>query len=632
MKYLILFLVVLVSCGRPAEKLFKAKKPTDDVSLKGLSTVMEIDEAVLSKLVADHSENIELQVPYKGGVLDLELTESNIFAPDFVVRTDKEDNVPYQKGLFYTGKVKGDAESMVTMALFEGDVNGIIASPTLGDLNLGKRQEVSLEYTLADPNMFDTLAFECGTVDEGMDADEIQLLRDKGEVSLSATNTCVTVDFEMSYSNFQQFGSVAAVTNWITSIFASIKTVYANEGITIVIKSVFVHTAPDGYNANPATALNQLRERRTNDPNFTGSVVHYVRGKTSGFSGIAYVGVTCVNQYQYGLSDVQFGYNPYPAYSWTIMVLCHELGHNFGSMHTQWCGWPGGPIDGCVTAEGGCANGPLPAKGKGTIMSYCHLNQAVGTALPNGFGTLPGGAIRAHIGATTCANCGLPPTPTCADGVKNGTETGVDCGGNCPPCATCSDGILNNGETSVDCGGPNCAPCPPPTPTDPLVSQGKPTKQSTQYRGYVASAATDGRDNTFNHTEAEKHPYIRVDLLGAFKITKIAVYNRIDCCQSRITRFRVFVTQDSVVTFDTPGWLYEYKNPAGLPIGASVEIKGLNAVGRYLTFIADNGISNSYLHLRELKAFGTPSGVICKDTVFRVSRVVLVDSTGQICR
>ncbi len=53
-----------------------------------------------------------------------------------------------------------------------------------------------------------------------------------------------------------------------------------------------------------------------------------------------------------------------------------------------------------------------------------------------------------------------PPTSSCTDGIKNGSETGVDCGGpNCPACPSCSDGILNNGETAIDCGGPNCQPC-----------------------------------------------------------------------------------------------------------------------------------------------------------------------------
>jgi hypothetical protein len=68
----------------------------------------------------------------------------------------------------------------------------------------------------------------------------------------------------------------------------------------------------------------------------------------------------------------------------------------------------------------------------------------------------------------SCAPC--PTTPTCSDGIRNGTETGVDCGGSCAPCPTtptCSDGIRNGTETGVDCGG-SCAPCP----TTPTCSDG----------------------------------------------------------------------------------------------------------------------------------------------------------------
>ncbi len=58
--------------------------------------------------------------------------------------------------------------------------------------------------------------------------------------------------------------------------------------------------------------------------------------------------------------------------------------------------------------------------------------------------------------------------PTCTDGIQNGNETGVDCGGpDCPPCPpSCTDGIQNGSETGVDCGGPDCPPCPPSDPTD----------------------------------------------------------------------------------------------------------------------------------------------------------------------
>ncbi len=54
-------------------------------------------------------------------------------------------------------------------------------------------------------------------------------------------------------------------------------------------------------------------------------------------------------------------------------------------------------------------------------------------------------------------------TPTCNDGIQNGQETGVDCGGpDCAPCSeepSCNDGIQNGQETGVDCGGPECTPC-----------------------------------------------------------------------------------------------------------------------------------------------------------------------------
>jgi uncharacterized protein (TIGR02145 family) len=54
-------------------------------------------------------------------------------------------------------------------------------------------------------------------------------------------------------------------------------------------------------------------------------------------------------------------------------------------------------------------------------------------------------------------------TPTCADGIQNGTETGVDCGGAdctaCPIEPTCTDGIQNGTETGVDCGGATCPTC-----------------------------------------------------------------------------------------------------------------------------------------------------------------------------
>ncbi len=49
----------------------------------------------------------------------------------------------------------------------------------------------------------------------------------------------------------------------------------------------------------------------------------------------------------------------------------------------------------------------------------------------------------------------------CNDGVKNGDEVFVDCGGSCASCdPTCSDGEINGNEEHTDCGGVDCDPCP----------------------------------------------------------------------------------------------------------------------------------------------------------------------------
>ncbi|KAJ1614166.1 gigantic extracellular protein [Cryptosporidium canis] len=50
--------------------------------------------------------------------------------------------------------------------------------------------------------------------------------------------------------------------------------------------------------------------------------------------------------------------------------------------------------------------------------------------------------------------------PSCDDGIRNGDEWGVDCGGSCESqCSSCSDGVKNGDETGVDCGGATCRKC-----------------------------------------------------------------------------------------------------------------------------------------------------------------------------
>ena len=63
------------------------------------------------------------------------------------------------------------------------------------------------------------------------------------------------------------------------------------------------------------------------------------------------------------------------------------------------------------------------------------------------------------FGFTSCDDDDNNSSASCFNGIQDGDETGVDCGGSCAPCPTCDDGIQNGGETGIDCGGPDCDPC-----------------------------------------------------------------------------------------------------------------------------------------------------------------------------
>ena len=96
------------------------------------------------------------------------------------------------------------------------------------------------------------------------------------------------------------------------------------------------------------------------------------------------------------------------------------------------------------------------AYGDGICCSYGNGSYSVTTG---GSTVASGGSFGSSETTNFCVGGG--PAPTCTDGIQNGSETGVDCGGpDCAACPTCDDGIQNGSETGVDCGGPDCAACP----------------------------------------------------------------------------------------------------------------------------------------------------------------------------
>lgn len=156
-------------------------------------------------------------------------------------------------------------------------------------------------------------------------------------------------------------------------------------------------------------------------------------------------------------------------------TLTHELGHYLLLDHI-WGGGCGQDDDVADTPDAADSNYDCPNLGVSSCgstdmhMNYMdYTNDACMYMFSAGQATRMENYVSSSLqnlisnGATVCQGGGGGNPATCTDGIQNGNETGVDCGGpDCQPCQvdpTCEDGIQNGDETGVDCGGSDCQPC-----------------------------------------------------------------------------------------------------------------------------------------------------------------------------
>ncbi|SHI91247.1 di-heme oxidoredictase family protein [Aquimarina spongiae] len=124
---------------------------------------------------------------------------------------------------------------------------------------------------------------------------------------------------------------------------------------------------------------------------------------------------------------------------------------------------------------------------------------------------------------------------TCSDGVQNGKETGIDCGGpDCDVCPTCDDGIQNGDEEGVDCGGSNCTigcdevcnGTPNPNAVVSVTNETVENENDGTIQFTFDNVAS--RDNLeFSINNGSSYPYATPDNAGSFTVDNLspATYN-----------------------------------------------------------------------------------------------------------
>ena len=231
--------------------------------------------------------------------------------------------------------------------------------------------------------------------------------------SVAAVNNEKVVQLYVEVENdiYKYFGEdEAKVLSWVEEIFTEVFILYANDDISMTLKTVKIWKTQDPYpeTDDSFSKIDAFAEHLNGK--FDGDLAHLI--SFDGGGGVAWMDSLCQKQFGYAYSGVSESYSEAPLYSWTVEVLAHELGHNLGSPHTHSCTWGPNhdkPIDCCGAIAGynecgllpSTCEGPQRPENGGSIMSYCHLT-ITGIRFTNGFGAEPAALMRQRIADAEC--------------------------------------------------------------------------------------------------------------------------------------------------------------------------------------------------------------------------------------
>ncbi len=421
---------------------------------------MTLNKEVLQAIRKSQLEELNVVIPFENGQrLTLALKKESFLAEDFKIQIQHNNAIstlPYTPALFYGGKVKGVANTLVALNFFENEISGVFSlngdNYNIGRYERGGEDSFVLykEKNLDIPN-----PFECSTEDP----ESIQI--NTTSSSRSSNNNKVRLYVECDHFLYQNMDNNSQrVADFAAGLLNIVATIYRNESIELEISEIKIWSTPDPYPTTTAKTARNAFGSRLNG-NFNGDIAHlisnYKKNGTPPNGGSANIDVLCNKPKAVSYTNITTSYLDFPTFSWTAYAITHEVGHNLGSAHTHSCLWPTGPIDNCWCPEGTCEQGPEP-RASGTLMSYCHLDPNwtnecelsstnPGIDFAAGFGPQPGDLIRSRINSSTCLTQSTgttenPSNPTAPGNTEETPEFTAEVNVNDETCQGKNDGII----------------------------------------------------------------------------------------------------------------------------------------------------------------------------------------------
>lgn len=373
--------------------------------------VVDLDEGVVNQIVNEKAPMITMNLPLAEGVWrTFDLVRYEILTPDArtVSGTNAGDVEVDVRSSFVSYVANEPGVDFVSMSFFDRSLLGLVSVDdeiyvfgSLKDIE-GFSNTDYVVYARSKRRFSETRI--CGN--------DVLDLPEKFEESIQALPPGyiessdlfeTTMALESDYETYLDFVTVENATAYLLSIMTAVSAVYVRDvNVRMTVGYSRVWSTPDdpySSTSNGISVLNQFTSYwATNMQGVSRTLAHFFSTRPFDLLGVAWLNGLCSNGFGYGLSAVFKDLVDFPNYSDDVITPAHEIGHNFGSNHTHWCGWetaPGvfGTIDACWESEGSCVSSGSP--NTGTVMSYC----------PNiilEFHILPLAVVRAGAEAAAC--------------------------------------------------------------------------------------------------------------------------------------------------------------------------------------------------------------------------------------
>lgn len=338
----------------------------------------------------------------------LELERFQVFAPDAKIVVHRGQGKKHLVGppatAYFSGTIQSDRDSIAVLSVdAQGGIQGIVQQGgrfwmlDRGGAAIGVPPTDLVSRELRQSRLLDK--------DKPFRCDAETLARPRSRLADAAAGPAsvpqalppgqfyvAPVAIETDGEFYNLFGSTAGATSYIGNLFAYASTLYQRD-VGTQLQLGYVSLWSGGPTTDPWAhtstygGLTSFRQYWVNNRSgIRRAVAHFLSGRSLG-GGIAWLDALCDPSYGYGYSANIAGSFQIsnPRAVWDIIVVSHEIGHNFNSPHShsyQGIGGDANPIDACYNDSTG-SRGALPGAnslsggtagaGNGTIMSYCHL-------------------------------------------------------------------------------------------------------------------------------------------------------------------------------------------------------------------------------------------------------------------